>query len=374
MSGHRWPWLPALALTLALAVGAPPALAQAAPADPNERLQQARQRWVDAALLPSPRAAAADGAAARRADAAWAAEAREALLARVRLLDGPTLLQQADLAGPAIAMPTAVLLSDGLSLSFPTIDGPMPPWLLAALRRQVASASLPARRLDQPLPTGTWLDSVPQAYGDQTNWAQPAVWAGPAVRDGVADYRREGGHTRIRLAIGNGMALWELARSRGVAVRLRLDDASANAFGAPPLHMELQLPVWLLTPQQLLPATLTALRYRSDCALGYTELQLAGDSQPAVWAVLFLPDEASGRAAQVRRIAPPPEPEGQVPGLGARRSSRLEVSWPDGRLPALHVVARRFGELWGSYVQLAQPGAGDMRRISAAGSPECALR
>lgn len=335
----------------------------------HDKARQIQDRWASGPLLQPLRADGADAA-----DAAWSAELRAAVLAMVRRWNGLELIEGGPLSSALGAAGTAWGLGDGLIVEARSVQGRVPAWLQDALRQQVAAQALPARRLDRPLRQQGWLGASRDGQSDTSGWEAPIVWAGPAVRDGVASYRSEGGQTRIRLAIGGGQDLWRIAQARGVAVRVSLDDGGQPlAWAAPlPLRLELQLPVWLVTPQELLPATLTVLRTGDSCAGGHTELRLAGERQPPVWAVLFLPDEAAGRAARVRRIAPPPEPEGQSPQADA--VSRLELSWPDRRLPTLHLVAKRFGDLWGSYVQQADRPPEQQGRLSAAGSPECAPR
>lgn len=355
-----------LGLGLAAAAGAQPEMEAL-----QDKLRQAQGRWASGPLLQPLRAADAEAP-----DAAWSAELRAAVLPIVKRWDGLGLLKGGSLSGSHLGpASTGWGLGDGINLEARGVTGRVPGWLQEAVRLQVAAQGLPARSLAQPLPRDDWQGAA--RWTEESSrlvWDQPTVWAGPAVRDGVASYRSEGGQTRIRLAIGEGPELWQIAQARGVAVRMTLDDGGQPlAWSAPlPLRLELQLPVWLVTPQELLLATLTAWRNGDSCAGGYTELRLAGERQPPVWAVLFLPDEATGRAARVRRITPPPEPEGQSPQADA--VSRLELSWPDRRLPTLHLVAKRFGDVWGSYVRHADRSPETQSRLSAAGSPECAPR
>jgi hypothetical protein len=358
-----------LAVLLPVLLGAGTASAQGGQEEARNQLEQIQGRWLGGPFLQPLRAAEPEAA-----DAAWSAEWRAAVLAAVGRWDGPGLLLAGTLAEQLGSGAQVWGLSEGLELESRPVGGRLPAWLQEALRRQVAAQVLPARRLDNPLPQDDWMGAPLWTEPDKVQWDRPAVWAGPAVRDGVASYRSQGGQTRIRLAIGDPHALWQMARARGVAATLALDDEGQPLPWSArlPVRVQLQMPVWLVTPQELLPATLTAARTGDACEGGYTELRLAGERQPPVWAVLFLPDEAAGRAARVRRIGPPPEPEGQSPQAGA--VSRLELSWPDFRLPTLHLVAKRFGDVWGSTVRHAEPPPDSQGALSAAGSPECAPR
>lgn len=317
------------------------------------------ERWERQRLL-QPAAAERDAA-----DAAWAAEMRAPLLANVGRLTLAELFGGATLRSSALLGRRPWRHDEGLQFAPDPGDAFAPAWVQEALARRVAALSLPAAP-PQPLRRDTW-----QAEDGRG----AAVWSGPAVRDGVAQYRSDGSGTRIRLAIGDAAQLHALAAARGAALRVQLDDAGRPLRWdeALPLKLTTALPVWLVTPQELLPATLTTLRTGSACDGGHLELALAGPRQPPVWALLFLPDEATARAARVRRL-PLPAPKPDEPAPVASQTSRLEVAWPDGTLPTLQVVAKRFGELWGSYAEQPAAKDGESPRLSAAGSPECAPR
>jgi hypothetical protein len=358
----------ALTLLLPWLLFAGAAAAQADLQRLTDRLAPVQGRWMDGRLLQPLRSADTEAA-----DLAWAAEVRAAVLEAVQRWDGPQLLQTGALSDLLSLAAQTWKLDDGVNLQASVSTGLVPRWLQDAVRQQVSRQSLPARRLDKPSPAGEWMGAARWTEPGRLRWDLAAVWSGPAVRDGVAVYRNDGADTRIRLAIGDSHELWQLAQARGVAVRMALDDAGQPLpWGGPlPIHLELQVPVWLVTPQALLPAMLTAMRSGDSCQGGYVEVRVAGDQQPPVWAVLFLPDEAAGRAARIRRLAPPPQPEGQS---ASGKTSRLELSWPDRRLPTLHLVAKQFGDLWGTYVELADHPPAGPGRLSAAGSPECVLR
>lgn len=345
--------------------------------EPEIRMLRAQVEVAQMRLLQEQLMRSARGpAAASDAESAWLTALRAAMLSHVGSWDAPALLS---MQSPGSALWPAALqwgLGDGLNLSLDSpIEGPIPAWLADAIRRRVATQQLPARTVEYPPVAGRWRAGRRYDGDLGIDWADAAVWSGPAVRDHAASYVQEAGTTRIRVAIGDGGELWQMALARGVAARLVLDDAGrALPWNERlPLRLELKLPVWLVTPQELIPATLTGLHQGDTCrGGGWTELRIDGQRRPPVWALLFLPDEATARAAIVKRL-PTPAPDENNP-TSAQAVGRLEVSWPDARLPALTLVAKRFGDMWGSYAELSQQPADDRRRLSAAGSPECAVR
>lgn len=337
----------------------------------RERAEAAQLRMTqDLVAPPMPRAGEEP---ARASEAIWASALRAAVLAEVRGWSAQVLL---DADSPAALLGHAAqvwTLGEGLQAQARDVDAVLPAWLQEAIRQRVSELAMPARAAAAASAEGGWIASTPYEP-DRVDWRRPAVWSGPAVRDRAASYRSEGGTTRIRVAVGSASLLWRLALARGAGVRMTLDDAGRELrwTGRLPLRLELRLPVWLATPQGLVAATLTGARADGPCdGGGWTALQVAGNQQPAVWAILFLPDEASARAAQVRRIATPAKGDQST----ADQVGALEVAWPDQRLPPIRLVAKRFRDVWGSYAELAQPASKDeAARLSAAGSPECALR
>jgi hypothetical protein len=335
----------------------------------RERAEAARARMNDEHLARGLRQ---PDAAASEAEAAWARAVRAAVLAEVRswtaqsLLDGET---------PELLLSYGaqrLVLGEGLELVGAQLDAAIPEWLRDAMRQRIGELALTARSVEPGLAAGQWTASVRISEFDPPDWSGPTVWSAPAVRDRAASYRSEGGSTTIRVAAGAAPLLWRMAAARGVAARLVLDDTGRELRwnGRLPLRVELRLPVWLVTPQGLVAATLTGARGGSACdGGGWTSLQVAGNSQPAVWAILFLPDAATARAARVQRVAAPPKGPSGADQIGA-----LEVSWAEQRLPALRIVAKRFGDVWGSYAEHVNPPAGKdgAPRLSAAGTPECA--
>lgn len=358
----------------AFALGA--CLGTAAAEEPSElriqraRVEAAQMRLASEHLLRSARARAAGG----DFESEWITELRTAALAEVAAWDGPLLLEM-ESPGHALGLVAQQwTLADGLNMSGAPVEGLMPSWLVEAIRQRVSTQRLPARAVEPEL---SWRSNAGEFFygAPPIDWESAPVWSGPAVRDHAASYVYDAGTTRIRIAAGDAPGLWRIAQARGVAARLVLDDTgrAMSWYESLPLRLELKLPVWLVTAQELIPATLTGLRIGDAChGGGWTELRIDGQRRPAIWAVLFLPDEATARAARVKRLpSPAPDPNASA---DAGAVSRLELSWPDDRLPALHLVAKRFGDIWGSYAELAQRPADENHRLSAAGSPECALR
>lgn len=323
-------------------------------------------------------AATADGALAEQA---WAAEVRRAAMTAVAKWPDEQLLSNGSALNLLLgeAGQRAHLAAD-LGVETRPVTGIAPPWLLAAIADRVGRVALaPGRTVAgsaaAPAPASGWVNTLEGS----ANWASPVVWSGPTVRDRVASYRAGGTRTRVRLAVGDLRAAWKMAESRGAAARLALDaDVRELSWDAPlPLRLALQLPAWFVTAQGLVATTLVGLRSGDSCDGGsYSEYVVEGAFQAAVWGVLFLPDAAAAKAARVRRLPAPTDPEERG---AAQQVGRLEVAWPDARMPRLHIVAKRFGDIWGSYAELPDSpsvyeGQARKPRISASGTPECALR
>ena len=119
---------------------------------------------------------------------------------------------------------------------------------------------------------------------------------------------------------------------------------------------------------------------------GWLELEVAGGARPAIWAILFLPEETLASRAVVKRQKLAPNPDAYL--LAAH--SQLTVSWPDKRLPTLNITAKQFhwrdypqrendtppvlGTAWGTTIETTLPGQNEATRISAAGTPACLPR
>lgn len=389
--------LPLLALIL-LGLSARPGHAAS---DPAAALSSARgafaaaraQQWRDHILAPlrapDGRPQTAGAPALPQLQPVAQAELRQAdaiaLLAADATLDNwmPSLAYR--YRYPDHADPAATLFGDGRrdwpallieqgppDASAAASQPPLPDWVAPAVRARLAALDQAAADHAAPHLGATrllWDGQVDATAGDAL------VWSGPAVKHGVAHYRSVGDHTVLRLssAAAHLDDLYRWAQRHGTALHFTLDGDAPLALDRPvPVRVSLRLPVWLVTPQALLPATLTALRGGGPCLGGdWIELELPGQQQPAVWATLFLPDAATAAAASVRRL--PPEPPG--PGSAATTVSRVELSWPDHRLTPLLLTAKQFGTVWGTQADVlvddhGQPSA---RRLSGSGTPACGL-
>jgi hypothetical protein len=269
----------------------------------------------------------------------------------------------------------------------------VPEWLREPLARRVRQLGLPGGTALRPAHPLRWLDSPywnesePSAYTELEFAAM--VWAGPAVRD-HAKYLDAGQHMRIHIP-ANSYSLGELAAwayRRGLPLKLSLDTRMPLDQEVPlPILARTDAPVWIVTPQGLVAARLTGLHTGDVCrGGGWLELKVASGVRPAIWAILFLPDDLLAKSAVVKRQQPAPEPNAYL--LAAH--SRLTVSWPGMSLPMLTVSARKFQwesrsqqedgtspeheVAWGTIVESDVPGQSQSIRISAAGTPECLPR
>ena len=270
----------------------------------------------------------------------------------------------------------------------------LPGWLVEALARRVQKFSLTrgvAKSIPKPL---GWQQDLPNRIDNQPTGHKEInaiAWAGPAVRDN-AQYVETTDSTRIRID-RTSYSLSELvnwANHRGLSLTLSLDSNQPLVTGAPlPILARLVAPVWLVTPKGLVSAQLTGMHTGNAClGGGWLELEVSGSTKPAIWAILFLPEEALARSAVVNRQKPPPDTN--TDDYLVASHSQLTVSWPDKRLSTLTITAKQFhwrnypqgekdmppilGTAWGTYIKTILPGEKDAVRISATGTPECALQ
>ena len=250
----------------------------------------------------------------------------------------------------------------------------LPDWVAPALRERLAAFRLTQWTQAAPRPPWVWDGEADNTVG------QALVWSGPAVKDGVARYQvsKVAGQERttVRLAAwpDQTASLLRWAERHNLPLKLTLDTGTQplSLAQAAPVRVDLSTPVWLITPQELLPATLKTLRTGDTChGGGWVEVELPGNRQPAIWGTLFLPDAATAAAAQVKRL-PAEKP---AEGSAAHTVSRVEVSWPDRRLNALLLSAKQFGTVWGTQTDVlvfdhGQPVA---RRLGGSGKPACGI-
>jgi len=228
----------------------------------------------------------------------------------------------------------------------------VPEWLTEALVRRVQQLGLQggaAKRPVRPLrwQYSPWYEPEKSAYTELEFAAM--AWAGPAVRD-HAQYVENDGHTRIRVSRTQENSLKVLvawAYQRGLPLKLSLDASKPLDSVKPlPILAKTNIPVWLVTPQGLVAARLTSLHTGDPClGGGWLELEAGAGLRPAIWAILFLPEEVRASAAIIERLKPEPDSD---PYLLAMHS-KLTVSWPDMRLPMLTVSAKKFQ--WRKYPQ-----------------------
>lgn len=269
-----------------------------------------------------------------------------------------------------------------------------PEWLAEALSRRVQQLALPRAAAKRPAsPLGwqyelqEWNGNQPTAYTELNIGAM--VWAGPAVRY-HAQYVDTADRTRIRIDRSpyslKELAAW--AHQRGLSLKLSLDTSLPLDSGTPmPILARVDAPVWIITPQGLVRARLTGMHTGNAClGGGWLELEVAGGARPAIWAILFFPEEALATRAVVKRQKPAPNPDAYLLAV----HSQLMVSWPDKRLPTLSIIAKQFhwrnypqrendtppvlGTAWGTTVETTVPGQNEATRISAAGTPACLPR
>lgn len=257
----------------------------------------------------------------------------------------------------------------------------LPDWVTSALRARIA-AFKPAAVRPVSVPRGNirlwWQGEADGQPGDAL------IWSGPAVKDGVARYTTitstTGSRTTIRLASWPAQAssLISWAASHGAPLTATLDEAALplSLAQAVPVRLDTAVAVWLVTPQELLPATLKALHTGDACqGGGWIEVEIPGNRQPAIWGTLFLPDPALGTTATARRL-PAEKP---TEGSSATQVSRVEVSWPDRRLSPLLISAKQFGSttgaVWGTQadVLVVENGQPNARRLSGSGKPACGI-
>lgn len=279
----------------------------------------------------------------------------------------------------------------------------LPPWAVAPLAEWVARQSWPAGKPP----------AARQARWPSTGEVQPQapaptafIVAGPAVKDGVASYRRDGAETVARLGVDAARATQWLgvARSLGWGVQLRLRDTPApEAFDELQLGAVFSTPtgaprVWVVGPAGLTEARLQRLHWGgvgSGCD-SWIELRWPGVAEPAAWAVLALADPAWAVGATVQRLpgkaGDPRSPRGDLrlalagaPGLEPLRlrATLFEFQSPDVEAEpdgAGMQPLRKRGEAWGVRVwteaAISQPYEdwNPPPTLSSAGSPRCPVR
>jgi hypothetical protein len=278
----------------------------------------------------------------------------------------------------------------------PSLTTP-PDWLTLVMETRIQKLNIPPIKPSAPdLPVGrqqlaweilSWEDASAGNIEKEMPFVQAMAWAAPAVKDGVAAYQQEDGNTvaRIDASPYSAEKLWRWARQQNLSIRAKSAGHARDEWA---ILLETKVPIWLVTPQGLLAATARKMQTGHACEEGSgLEIVIPGDNQPAIWAILFVPDAKKAASAKVRRI------EGRLPKDSYQTGAigQLEITWPDNYLPQLRVTALRFdwidnwddknrkisGSAWGTYVEtpgLLEDSKPGMIRISAAGTPACAPR
>lgn len=286
-----------------------------------------------------------------------------------------------------------------------------PEWLTELVAKRIQALSLTQRAVPTGAPTRGRQQLVwgslrgPVKNGETTagvsgDVADAIVWAGPAVRDGVATYRQTGGKSAVRIALAELQAenlyLWAKRFGFAMELRLRKDTASTSE---PVIDGRTAIPVSILQPEGLQPATISAFAVGGGACSGgnWVEIALEDSGQPPIWAVFAFSRPELQQGVSVRRL--PTAKESERPYLEARRSE-LELRWPGDWLPPIAVLARRFdytkerygalpngemklestevvGSAWGTQAWTVAPAASisDVSAralLTAGGSPACA--
>lgn len=215
----------------------------------------------------------------------------------------------------------------------------LPDWFVDAVDKAVSSLSLPAGKAKAPAKhagQATWQHLYEQTESDAF------AWAGPAVRDGVARYRQAEGQSSVRFALNTDTTqdLHRWAQQQGLPVRLRLRRLPvAHAHSPIIIDGQTDMPVWLLNAEGLWPARLTAFSFGGDACDGsrWVEFTYSGSATPPVWAVLGFTNPALAEGVTVKRL-----PKREKLSWREAQLSEIAVTWPDDRLPALRIAARRF--------------------------------
>lgn len=276
----------------------------------------------------------------------------------------------------------------------------LPDWARVPLAAWIADQGWPASAPALPR-EAQW----PAVAVDKPLTPTAFVIAGPAVKDGVARYRREGGDVVARLGIESGVATQWMAAARtlGWGVQWRMREAPA-----PETHAEVvaravfDTPagpprVWVVSPGTVVEARLLRLHWGGAGAgcESWIELRWPGGAELPVWAVVALANPAWAAGATAQRLpakAGEAKPRGELrlslpaaPGLAPLRlrASRYEFisadreAEPDaaGMLPEV-----KRGEAWGvrvwteAAISVPHENWNTPPSLSASGSPRCPVR
>lgn len=184
----------------------------------------------------------------------------------------------------------------------------------------------------------------------------PKVWAGPVVNDNVVRYHKKNNKTIARVYFngeGSGYSrfqpfmqgIWAFARLHHIDISVSLEQ-NANQYAlAFPLLFNLRMPIHIVTPDGLVPATLITARLndKGECNTGnWIELELASEKPIAMWAFLALPTPELAKSAKISRQnyeADKANPDSEYM-VGLRKV--LVVDWKENVLPELKIIATRY--------------------------------
>jgi len=170
----------------------------------------------------------------------------------------------------------------------------LPDWFVDAVEQEVKKFSLAAARgqkqrllskAGEGRATGRW----ESPYGQ----GEAFVWAGPAVKDGVASYTPSANNTtavRISLSPQTLAYIYLWAQRNGFPLESHLLREDRMVYPHSPVIIAgtTAIPVWLVNAEGLTPARLTAFSMGGDSCDGshWVEFTIKGSGTPPVWAVL----------------------------------------------------------------------------------------
>lgn len=218
-----------------------------------------------------------------------------------------------------------------------------------------------AHKIESGWDTGAWQADGENAIknpslDDLSGFAK--VWAGPVVNDNVVRYRKKEDKTIARIYFNNDeygryseptkqlmQGIWALAKLNDLGVAVSIDN-STNAYELSyPLQFNLRLPLQIVTPDGLVPATLVSARLNNsgECNMGnWLELELADEKPISMWAFLAFPVPELAKSTIIKRETYTPDTfiSDQEYMVGERKM--LALSWKNQVLPPLKIVATRF--------------------------------
>lgn len=234
--------------------------------------------------------------------------------------------------------------------------------------RQAQSLSLAAKpkklfahKIESGWDTGAWQADGENAIknpslGDLSGFAK--VWAGPVVNDNVVRYRKKDDKTIARVYFnGDGsnnfysqfhpimQGIWALAKLNDLGVAVSIDNSTNEYELSYPLLFNLRMPLLIVTPDGLVPATLTTARLNNsgECNMGnWLELELADEKPISMWAFLVFPVPELAKSTIIKRenYVPSTFISDQEYMVGTRKM--LALSWKGNVLPPLKIIATRF--------------------------------